>query len=145
MTAEPKSDRQAMIGAMLDAVQDLASIAREHGIPLSKLGTAKARRKLGRVLTNLSELNDLRTQWLISQYRATAAQQLLHMAGETASNDPKQREGVRKACVDVLRTNLAPKRGGRGDAESAPDDAGPKLLFDLLSGKIKRDPEGNLP
>lgn len=87
-------------------------------------------------LRRLAMLADLRTQMLVSQYRAAAAVRLL----EIASNG-KDVEPARKACVDLLRTSFASMETADRGAELTQPPVSEAAILEALSAMGHRDTE----
>ena len=78
-----------------------AQLAEQLGLSLSELSAWASEPKNANTLENLARLADVRTQMLVSEYRASAAIRLIEIA-----TDSKGGEISRKACVDLLRADL---------------------------------------
>lgn len=91
----------AVVGALLNAQTDFLNLGDATGMTLRDLAKWSTDDDNLHVLRGLVRLADLRTQLLISRFRAAAAYRLLAFASsDTAS------ETARKACHDLLTTNM---------------------------------------
>src|SRR5262245_44963543 len=96
-----KSNR--LIGSLVQADRSPAQLAQELGLTLRQLAKWAADSDNTSVLRHLAALADIRAQMLLSHCRANVAARLVEIA-----MDKQPTELARKACVDVLRANLAP-------------------------------------
>lgn len=92
---------QRLIEQLAQGERTPAELASDHSVPLHRLAHWATNPANARVLAGLSYLADVRAQMLLSRYRANAAIQLITIA---TNKDPS--ELSRKACVDLLRTDL---------------------------------------
>ncbi len=76
-------------------------LASTHDLPLHRLARWATRPANARVLAGLAYLADMRTQMLLSRFRANAAIQLI-----TIATNKEPTEMSRKACVDLLKADL---------------------------------------
>lgn len=90
-----------LIEQLVHGERSPSELADEHEISLERLAKWSSDPANARVLAALSHLSDIRTQMLLSRYRANAAVQLINIA--TASQPT---ELSRKACVDLLKADL---------------------------------------
>lgn len=91
----------AVVGALLNSQTDFINLGEATGMSLRDLAKWSTQEDNLHVLRGLVRLADLRTQLLISRFRAAAAYRLLAFA----SSD-KATETARKACHDLLTTNM---------------------------------------
>ena len=87
------------------AENDILSFAKAHDLSLDDLVDWAAKPQTRRTLAGLCVLADAQTQLLLSRYRLVAATRLIGQA--TAEDDTLSAEQVRKACVDLLKTELS--------------------------------------
>ncbi|HEB61120.1 MAG TPA: hypothetical protein ENJ06_04775 [Phycisphaeraceae bacterium] len=80
----------------------LEELCVEHRMNLEQLARWALQPSTARTLEGLRRLADIRTQMVISRYRAHAAARLIEL---TADGDMP--ETARKSCVDLLTTNVA--------------------------------------
>jgi len=90
-----------LIARMVDGEWSPNELAHHCGISLRELAQWVAEAQNITTLERLARLADLRAQMLVARYRATAAAQLIAMASADEPN-----ELARKACVDLLKTDL---------------------------------------
>lgn len=86
------------------AEHDILSFAKAHGMSLDDLVSWAGKPQTQRTLAGLCVLADVQTQLLLSRYRLIAATRLIGQA--TAEDQALSAEQVRKACVDLLKTEL---------------------------------------
>ncbi len=107
--------------ALYEAQQDLAELARNEKLTLTRLaGWANDATTIAS-LDGLCRLNDVRAQLLVSRYRTLAAARLFELAKDESAG-----ELARKACVDLLKVCLIPLTGGEGAGVST--DALPSVV-----------------
>ncbi|MGB0768000.1 MAG: hypothetical protein ACPGYV_09850 [Phycisphaeraceae bacterium] len=99
------------------AEHDILSFAKANDLSLDDLVDWAAEPKTRRTLAGLCVLADAQTQLLLSRYRLVAATRLIGQA--TAEDDTLSAEQVRKACVDLLKTELS--RAASLAADEAPE------------------------
>ncbi len=125
---------KALLSDLIAARHDLLQLAQMHGVEPEDLATWVTRPKVRQTLSGLCALSDFQTQLLLSQYRRFAATRLLRLA---TGEDQDVTESARKACVDLLRTELrrVAEKGGDEptDDETSPMDA--KVLRKELYGE----------
>jgi len=102
--SEPLRTEDRLILDLARAEHDILSFATAHGLSLDKLVDWAAEPKTRRLLSGLCVLADAQTQLLLSRYRLVAATRLIGQA--TAEDENLSAEQVRKACVDLLKTEL---------------------------------------
>ena len=90
-----------VIERFVEAEASPAEIAGELNLSLHQLAELTSQESNLQTLQNLARLADMRTQMLLSKYRANAAVHLITIA---TAKEPT--ELSRKACVDLLKTNL---------------------------------------
>lgn len=91
----------AVVGALLNSQTDFLSLGEATGMTLRDLAKWSTEDDNLHVLRGLVRLADLRTQLLISRFRAAAAYRLLAFASSDNAS-----ETARKACHDLLTTNM---------------------------------------
>ena len=97
--------KDQLIQDLARAEHDILSFARAHGLSLDDLVDWAAEPKTRRLLSGLCVLADAQTQLLLSRYRLVAATRLIGQA--TAEDGKLPAEQVRRACVDLLKTELS--------------------------------------
>lgn len=102
---EPLVTADKLILDLARAEHDILSFAAAHGLTLDDLVDWAAKPQTRRTLAGLCVLADAQTQLLLSRYRLVAATRLIGQA--TAEDDTLSAEQVRKACVDLLKTELS--------------------------------------
>ncbi len=90
-----------VIARIVEADLSPAELARELKMSLLELSQWATQPSIVRVLEALARLSDVRTQMVLSQYRANAAIRLIEIA---LAKEPT--EASRRACVDLLRADL---------------------------------------
>lgn len=91
----------AVVGALLNSQTDFLSLGEATGMTLRDLAKWSTEDDNLHILRGLVRLADLRTQLLISRFRAAAAYRLLAFASSDSAS-----ETARKACHDLLTTNM---------------------------------------
>lgn len=135
---EQQTDAQktkALLDDLAGAEHDILSLAERHGLTLPALVDWACRPQTRRTVAGLCVLADAQTQLLLSRYRLVAATRLIGQA--TADADTLAPEQVRKACVDLLRTELT-RAATLNDADDPPDDA---ELDALAQSLMAADPD----
>ncbi len=118
---EPGDDlTQALLDDLAGAEHDVLSLAQRHGLSLDALVRWAQRSATRRTVAGLCALADAQTQLLLSRYRLIAATRLI--AHVTADADALPPEQVRRACVDLLKTELS-RADQFGALDEADDDA----------------------
>ena len=102
---EPLPAFDKLMMDLASAEHDILSFARAHDLSLDDLVDWAAEPKTRRTLAGLCVLADAQTQLLLSRYRLVAATRLIGQA--TAQDEDLSAEQVRKACVDLLKTELS--------------------------------------
>jgi len=95
----------ALLDDLLRAEHDILSLAQRHDLSLDGLVDWACRPETRRTVAGLCVLADAQTQLLLSRYRLVAATRLIGQA--TADPDTLPPEQIRKACVDLLKTELS--------------------------------------
>ncbi len=104
--SETYDDRnKALLADLTAAGHDVLSLASRHGLSLAELVDWAGQSQTRRTLAGLCVLADVQSQLLLSRYRLVAATRLI--AQVTAEADTLSPEQVRKACVDLLKIELA--------------------------------------
>lgn len=99
----------ALLDDLAGAEHDILSLARRHGLSLDGLVDWAFQPNTRRIVAGLCVLADAQTQLLLSRYRLLAATRLISQA--TADSDTLAPEQIRKACVDLLKTELSRAAG----------------------------------
>lgn len=121
---------EALLDDLAGAEHDILSLAQRHGLTLDALVTWAAQPQTRRIVSGLCLLADAQTQLLLSRYRLVAATRLIGQATAEAETLPP--EQVRKACVDLLKTELS-RVAGLDQADDPADDAELSELMQALS------------
>ena len=132
---------QALLDDLAGAEHDVLSLASRHGLSLDGLVDWACRSETRRTVAGLCVLADAQTQLLLSRYRLVAATRLIAQA--TAEDETLSAEQVRKACVDLLKTELS-RAASLDQAKQAMDEedeidaltktlTGPSLPFENIS------------
>lgn len=103
-TSDP-SLTKALLQDLAGAEHDVLSLAKRHGLSLGDLVDWACERETRRTVSGLCVLADAQTQLLLSRYRLIAATRLIAQA--TSDDDTLSAEQIRKACVDLLKTELS--------------------------------------
>ncbi|MEM6457879.1 MAG: hypothetical protein AAF710_00645 [Planctomycetota bacterium] len=98
-----KKQRAALIADVFEARRDLTGLADAHRLTPDDLAEWIGRAENHRTLTDLCRLADLQTQLMLSRYRQVAVSELIKQA---SGGDETSAEQARKACVDLLKTDL---------------------------------------
>ena len=96
-----KAHQSSLIQRIVEADRSPLELAGEMQMSLSELSEWALQPDNAQTLEGLARLSDIRAQLLVSQYRATAAIRLIEIASAE-----KPTELARKACVDLLQTDL---------------------------------------
>lgn len=122
-----------LLEAMAEADQSPRDLAESMNMSLTDLIEWAAEPANARRLASLARLSDVHTQMVVSRYRASAAVQLIKLA---TSKDGG--EVARKACVDLLRTEMSafdePGRDDDRRAEPAVDTGRVLEALERLGG-----------
>lgn len=103
--SEAIGDADKLILDLASAEHDILSFARAHQLSLDELVAWAAKPETRRTISSLCVLADAQTQLLLSRYRLVAATRLIGQA--TSEDETLPAEQVRKACVDLLKTELS--------------------------------------
>lgn len=117
---------KALLNDLASAEHDVLSLAQRHSLTLGALVDWACEHETRRTVAGLCVLADAQTQLLLSRYRLVAATRLIAQA--TAEDDTLSAEQVRKACVDLLKTELT-RAASLEQHEDAEEDA----AFDALA------------
>lgn len=110
--------REALLRAVYEAERDPRGVAEAFGLTLEELAQWAGRERTMRALRGLRLVADMQTQLILSRYRLTAAAKLVQLAGQDDSG-----ELARKACVDLLKTELSfPGTDATADGEGGEVD-----------------------
>ncbi|MEX2672545.1 MAG: hypothetical protein WD294_10585 [Phycisphaeraceae bacterium] len=94
--------RQArLLMRIYEAEQDPRSVAEGFDMTLEELAKWAGQQRTMHALKGLRLVADMQTQLILSRYRLTAAARLVQLANQDDSG-----ELARKACVDLLKTEL---------------------------------------
>lgn len=126
-------DTKALLNDLAGAEHDILSLAERHGLSLGGLVDWACRVETRRTVAGLCVLADAQTQLLLSRYRLVAATRLIGQA--TASDDTLSPEQIRKACVDLLKTELS-RAAGLDQADDSLEDAELDALAEALSSNV---------
>lgn len=124
ITSDPLT--KALLNDLAGAEHDVLSLAKRHGLSLGSLVDWACERETRRTVAGLCVLADAQTQLLLSRYRLVAATRLIAQA--TSDDDTLSAEQVRKACVDLLKTELSRAASLDQDEHVEQDEA-----FDALA------------
>ncbi|MFK7788286.1 MAG: hypothetical protein AB8C95_02180 [Phycisphaeraceae bacterium] len=124
--SEPLRTCDKLIMDLARAEHDILSFAKAHDLTLDNLVDWAAKPETRRTLAGLCVLADAQTQLLLSRYRLVAATRLIGQA--TSEDETLSAEQVRKACVDLLKTELS-RAASLGTAEQPESDE----AFDALA------------
>lgn len=101
-----------------EAREDPLAVAEAFDLSLEELATWAGRDRTMRSLRGLRLVADMQTQLILSRYRLTAAAKLLQLASQEESS-----ETARKACVDLLKTELTfPEADAANEPGAAVDE-----------------------
>ena len=139
-------DALGLLEKVYEGRLSLEELAEETGLSLSDLARWAAAPGNVRLLDGLVRLADVRAQMMISRYRTNAAAQLVQIATGGEPNDL-----ARKACVDLLRTELRLAREERrtatgtasGDDEppAAPSEEAILAALERIARPDEEDPD----
>lgn len=112
-----KAMRQQIIEKIVEAKRSPAEIAADLNLDLNDIASLARHEATMQTLAGVARLEDVRTQMLLSRYRANVAMHLLAIA---SAKEPT--ELSRKACVDLLKTDLnvfARQDGGSSSTDAS--------------------------
>lgn len=112
-------NRATLVRAIVEGDRDLSEAAATLRVDLSELAGLADERVL-RTLELLRHLSLLRNEQFLERFRVSAIVRLIELARQR--EDP---ELSRKACVDLLRTDLSKPLESRGRLGEAADAGGP--------------------
>jgi hypothetical protein len=115
-----KAMRRQVIERIVAAKLSPAEIASELEIGLHEIASLARHEPTMQTLEGVARLEDVRTQMLLSRYRANVAMHLLAIA---SAKEPT--ELSRKACVDLLKMDLNVFARQGGQSPSSTPDAPP--------------------
>lgn len=132
MTKPSELNTQALLADLTGAEHDILSLATRHNLSLDELVDWACQPQTRRTVAGLCVLADAQTQLLLSRYRLVAATRLIGQAtGDAETLSPEQ---VRKACVDLLKTELSRAaeldRGEQPEKDEAFDALARAMLCD---------------
>lgn len=107
-----------LIQRIVDGNRTPAELAEELGLSLADLATWASNARNLSCLEHLARLADIRAQMVVSNYRATAAAQLIRIAASSTESDL-----ARKACVDLLAADLSAFHRESQPQDNHPNDA----------------------
>jgi hypothetical protein len=113
-----KAMRQQIIERIAGGEKSPAAIAADLNLDLNDLASLARHEATMQTLEGLARLQDVRAQMLLSKYRANVAMHLLAIA---SAKEPT--ELSRKACVDMLKTDLDVFARQGDDGGSSSSDA----------------------
>ena len=96
-----RAAERALIERLVRADLTVTELAQEHGLSLEELAAWISSPVTTEVIQGLIRLSNLRTQMLLSQFRAQAAIQLMGIASAESETDI-----TRKACVDLIKADV---------------------------------------
>lgn len=133
---QPNDLIPALLEDLASAEHDILSLAERHGLSLGGLVDWACRPQTLRTVAGLCLLADAQTQLLLSRYRLVAATRLIAQA--TAEPDTLSPEQVRKACVDLLKTELS-RAADLHRADDSAEDAELDALRTAITGPALND------
>jgi len=144
---EKAPDTRALLNDLANAEQDVLSLAERHGLSLEALVAWSQRPETRRALAGLCVLADAQAQVLLSRYRLVAATRLITQVTAEANALPP--EQVRKACVDLLKTDLS-RLADFAPTDDADEDADLDALREALSAganqaQVNEEPQTDDP
>ena len=104
--SRPRPD-DPILDDLLESGGDIGALARRHGMTLVELGEWADSDRTRRTLARLCRLADSHAQVAVSRFRVHAASRLA--AHATSAGGDLSHEQVRKACVDLLKTQVVPQ------------------------------------
>jgi hypothetical protein len=124
MTDPPKRDtrskRRRLIERLAQSDGTPTQLADELGVTLERLITLARDDRTREALDGLATLEDLRARMLLARVRTSIVGRLIALAGNEEAG-----ELSRKACVDLLKLNLAPRDDELPRTEMPPPSADP--------------------
>ena len=96
-----RNDERVLIEHLVRADLTMTDLAQEQGLSLEELAAWVSKPMTIEILQGLIRLSNLRTQMLLSQFRADAAIQLIAIASTEKATDI-----TRKACVDLIKADV---------------------------------------
>lgn len=120
ITPDPSAE-DALLADLVAAERDIFALAQRHDLGLEALAAWSDRPGVRKTVHRLCRLADLQCQAMLSRYRLVAASRLIAQA--SAAEGELAPEQVRKACVDLLKAQLADLDPPSDDAETAEDPA----------------------
>jgi hypothetical protein len=138
---------RALLNDLANAEHDVLSLAERHGLSLEALVAWSQRPETRRALAGLCVLADAQAQVLLSRYRLVAATRLITQVTAEANALPP--EQVRKACVDLLKTDLS-RLADFAPTDDADEDADLDALREALSAganqaQVNKEPQTDDP
>lgn len=130
---------KALLDDLAGAEHDILSLAERHGLSLGRLVDWACKPDTRRTVAGLCVLADAQTQLLLSRYRLVAATRLIGQA--TADAETLSPEQVRKACVDLLRTELT-RAAGLEWQQDPIEDAELEALAQALEASVTHREDG---
>jgi len=127
-----KAMRQQIIEKIVEAKRSPAEIAADLNLDLHEIASLARHEGTMKTLEGVARLADVRAQMLLSKYRANVAMHLLAIA---SAEEPT--ELSRKACVDMLKTDLDvfarhDDGSSSADASAAPAAPDEKAILQAL-------------
>lgn len=134
---DPAAD-DALLADLVAAERDIFALAQRHGLQLEALAAWSDRPGVRKTVHRLCRLADLQCQAMLSRYRLVAASRLIAQASAADGELPP--EQVRKACVDLLKAQLADLDPPSDDADASEDSA-LALLKQALADAETQEPQ----
>jgi hypothetical protein len=129
-----------------------AQLAADMNIDLADLSRWIMHGENLRLVEGIARLSDVRAQMILSRYRANAALHLVNIAGESKTDESKTGEVSRKACVDLLTTNLPVFEADACAPAAAPPAPNSETILEVLErlgaqadARNSEDPPPNPP
>lgn len=113
-----KTKRSQLIRDLITSQRDLLETAEQYRMSPDDLATWINEPENARCLHGVCLLADLQTQLMLSRYRMLAASRLIRLATEEGSGDV-----ARRACVDLLRSDLKRAEPRDSASDSAASDS----------------------
>lgn len=98
-----KYKSKALLADLLAGGHDVLQLGRMHKLSPEELAAWVSQPHIQQTMAGLCALSDYQTQLMLTQYRRFAATRLIRLA---TGEDSQVSEPSRKACVDLLRTEL---------------------------------------
>jgi hypothetical protein len=122
---DPRSKRRRLIERLAHADGTPTQLADDLGVTLERLITLAQDNRTREALDGLATLEDIRARMLLARVRTSIVGRLIALAGNEEAG-----ELSRKACVDLLKLNLAPRNTEPPRDEASPPAEQPDITFD---------------